>query len=102
MPMLTMLSDRFAGVTLPCAAAHAIGEAFHLVEHGVHRRHDVLAVDHDRGAARSAQRNVKHRPVFRHVDLLAAKHRVDARAQIRTPGELNEQAARLLVMRFFE
>ena len=60
MPMLTTLLMRLP-VCLPRAAADPLGEVGHLVEHGVHLGHDVLAVDHDRSrraapAARRARR----------------------------------------------
>ena len=47
MPMLTMLRDRLAGVAEPLAGADLVGELGHPVEHLVHRRHDVDAVDLD-------------------------------------------------------
>ena len=66
-------------------------------------RHDVLAVDHDRRAARRAQRHVQHRPVLGDVDLLAAEHRVDAFAQAALLGQLRRAARSVSsVMRFFE
>ncbi len=45
MPMLTMFADRLAGVALPLARAHAIGECRHAVEHLVHVGHHIDAVD---------------------------------------------------------
>ena len=48
MPMLIDVADALAGVALPVAAAHAVGEGRHLVEHRVHVGHDVAAVDDDR------------------------------------------------------
>ena len=42
------VADAFAGVALPRAAADAVREVGHLVEHGVDLGHDVLAVDEDR------------------------------------------------------
>ena len=52
------VADALAGVPLPSAAADAVGEVGHLVEHGVDLGHDVLAVDDDRlvPAARAARR----------------------------------------------
>ena len=49
------VADALAGVALPLAAAHALGERRHLVEHGVDLGHDVLAVDHDRSRPRGAR-----------------------------------------------
>ncbi len=68
----------------------------------MHVGHDVLPVDHDRLAARRAQRDVQHGAVLGDVDLLAAEHRVDARAQPRLAGELQEQRIVSSVTRFFE
>ena len=59
-------------------------------------RDDVLAVDDDPGAARSAQCHVEDGAVLRDVDLLAAEHRVDPLAQARLLGELQEESERLV------
>ena len=82
------VADALAGVALPVAAAHSVGEVGHLVEHRVNLGHDVLAVDYDRRAARRAQRDVQHGAVFGDVDLVAAEHRVDALAQPALLGQL--------------
>ena len=94
MPMLTMFVTALAGVAGPGAGADAFGEAGHPVQHRVDGRHDVLAVDDDRGAFRRAQRDVQHRAVFRDVDPVAAEHRVDTLAQAALLGELHEQRER--------
>ena len=52
MPMLITFLIGLAGEALPVAAAHAVAEVGHLVEHGVHVGHDVLAVDFDHGVLR--------------------------------------------------
>ena len=87
------VADALAGVALPCAAAHAVGEVGHPVEHGVDLGHDVLAVDDDRRAARCAQRHVQHGAVLGDVDLLAREHGVDALAQAGLLGEPKRAAA---------
>ena len=58
MPMLTTLRMRLPVWPVQRAAAHALGEVGHAVEHGVHLGHDVHAVDDDalRRAARAARR----------------------------------------------
>ena len=96
MPMLTTLRMRLPGVARPAPVADALGEVRHAVEHGVDSGHDVLAVDHDRGVARRAQRHVEHRAVLGDVDLLAPEHRVDAAAQTALLGKLQEQPQRLV------
>ena len=85
------VADALAGVALPVAAAHAVGEGRHRVEHGVDVGHDVLAVDHDRRAARGAQGDVQHGPVLGDVDLVAAEHGVDALAQAGLLGQLQSR-----------
>ena len=55
-----------------------------------------FAVDHDRLALWRAQRDVQHGAIFGCVDLLAAEHRVDPRAQARLFGELQQQLERLV------
>ena len=87
MPMLIDVADALAGVAFPFAAADAVGEVGHLVEHGVNLRHDVLAVDDDGCALRRPQGHVQHGAVFGDVDFLAAEHGVDPRAQ---PGFLGQ------------
>ena len=47
-------------------------------------------------SSRRAQRHVQHGAVFRNVDLLAAEHRVDLRAQARCLGESQQQPQRLV------
>ena len=97
------VADALAGVALPLAAADAVGEVGHLVEHGMHLRHDVLAVHDDRCASRRAQGDVQDGAVLGDVDLVTAEHGVDPRAQPAIPPPV---AARSLsvssVMRFFE
>ncbi len=85
------VADALAGVALPRAAAHAVGEARHLVEHGVDLGHDVLAVHDDRRPSRRAQSDVQDGALLRDVDLLAAEHGVDARAQTGLLGQLHKE-----------
>ncbi len=85
------VADPLARVSVPCPAADAIRKVRHPVEHGMNAGHDVLAVDQDRRAARRAQRDVEHGTFLRDVDLLAAEHGVDARAQAALLGEADEQ-----------
>src|SRR5215467_10570216 len=70
-----------ASMALPDAIADAIAEVHHLVEHSVHLRHHILAVDDDRCTSRCAQGHVQDGAVFRDVDLVTPEHGVDARAQ---------------------
>ena len=85
------VADRLACMAFPGAAAHAIREVGHAVEHRVDLGHHVHAVDYDRCAARRAQRDVEDGAVLRDVDLLAGEHGVDAGAQAGCLGEPNEQ-----------
>ena len=85
------IADALAGMPRPGASAQPIGEGRHLVEDGMDIGHHVLAVVQDGRAARRAQRDVKHRALFRDVDLVAAEHGVDALAQARLLGQLKQQ-----------
>ena len=85
------VADALPGVARPRAAPHRRREGGHAVEHRVHLGDDVLAVDDDRRRARRAQRHVQHRTLLGDVDLLAAEHGVDARAQPRLLGEREQQ-----------
>ena len=96
MPMLMTLRMR-----LPVWPFHAplrtrLAEVGHLVEHGVDLGHDVLAVHDDGRASRRAQGHVQDGPVLRDVDLLAAEHGVDPRAQAGFLGQLQEQLERFV------
>ena len=83
--------DALARMALPVAAPHAVDESAHAIEDRMNLRDDVFAVDDDRGSPRRAQRDMQHGAALGNVDLLAAKHRVDALAQARLLGELDEQ-----------
>ncbi len=90
------VANAFAGMPEPLAAADPIGECGHPVEHRVHPGYDVDAVDADALALWCAQCNVEHRTLLRHVDLLAAEHCVDARAQAALFGKIPQQSKRLV------
>ena len=82
------VADLLAGGAQPLAAADAVGEIGHFVQHGVDLGDDVFAVDQDRGAARRPQGDVEHGPAFGDVDFVAAKHGIDPLAQGRLVGQL--------------
>jgi hypothetical protein len=85
------VADRLAGVAFPRPAPDAVGEVGHLVEHGVHLGHHVLAV-HDNGCPpRGAQGHVQDGTLLRDVDLLPPEHGVDPRAQAGFLGKLQEE-----------
>ena len=90
------VADPLAGVPGPGSAAHAIRKVRHPVEHGMNLRHDVLAIDQDRRAARCAQRHVEHGSFLRDVDLLPAEHGVDPAAQAAVLRQADEQRHRLI------
>jgi hypothetical protein len=90
------VADAPAVVSQPSAAADAVGEAAHLVEHRVHGGHDVHPVHLDALAARRAQRRVEHGTVLGRVDPLAAEHRVAAAGDVDRAGEIEQQAQRAL------
>ena len=103
MPMLMTLRMRLPVWPFQAPLRTRSAKSRHLVEHRVDLGHDVLAVDDDRRVARRAQRDVQHRAVLGDVDLLAAEHGVDALAQARLLGELQQQPHRLVGgSRFFE
>ena len=91
MPILITLRMRLPVWPFQSPLRSAVGEGRHLVQHGMDLGHDILAVDDDGGAARRAQGDVKHRALLGDVDLLAAEHGVDALAQARLLGELEQQ-----------
>ena len=79
------VADAFAGMAFPLAAADAVGEIGHLVEHGVDLGHDILAVHHDGCRLRRAQGHMQDGAIFCDVDLVPAEHRVDALRAGRIP-----------------
>ena len=85
-----------AGVPAPPPVPDLVGERGHPIEHLVHVRHDVLAVEDDRRAARRAKRDVEHRALFRRVDSLAAEHRLDVFAQSTRVSQIDEEPDRLV------
>ena len=92
MPMLTTLRMCLPVYPRPGAAADLVGKCRHAVEHLVHLRHDVFAVNLDAGAARRAQRDMQNRAFFGIVDLLATEHRVPPRRDAALFGERQEKA----------
>ena len=85
------VADALAGLAFPVARTHAVGKVGHGVEDGVNVGHHIAAIVQECGAARCAQRDVQDSTIFRDVDLVAAEHRVDAIAQLRFLGELQQQ-----------
>src|SRR5207249_2567550 len=85
------VANALAGVTLPRATADAVGEVGHLIEDGMHLEHDILAVECYGRTFRGAQSNVQNGALLGDIDLLAAEHGIDATAQIRLFGELDEE-----------
>ena len=103
MPMLTTLRIGLPVWPFHVAGADAVGERGHPVEHLVHLRHDVAAVDDDRRARAAPQRDVEDGAVLGDVDLLAA--RTSRRCRSRRPGSsASATSSRSVssVTRFFE
>src|SRR5271165_3610753 len=85
------VANALAGMALPLAAPDAIAESRHLVQYGVDARNDVLAINLDHFALRSAQSDVQDRAFFRDVDLFAAKHGIDPLTQAGLLRQLQQQ-----------
>ena len=75
-PDVDDVADRRAGEARPLPRANSVRERGHPVEHGVHVRDDIDAVDDERAPARHAQRDVQDRAILGDVDPLAREHRV--------------------------
>ena len=91
MPILIDVADALAGMTAPRAGTHPLGELRHRVQHLVHVRHDVMAIDQDARIARRAQRHVQHRALLGDVDLVAAEHRIATLRHAALLRELQQQ-----------
>ena len=97
MPMLTTLRMGLPVWPVQRAAAHARREGRHAVEHRMHVRHDVVAVDEDALASGRAQGDVQHRAMLGGVDRGrrgTSRRRVRARPQ--RVGERQQQRKRLV------
>ena len=81
MPMLTTLRMRLPVWPFHSPLRTRLAEVGHLVQHGVHLGHDVLAVHDDGGVLGRAQGDMKHGAVLGEVDLVPAEHGLDALAQ---------------------
>ena len=102
MPMLITLRIALAGVTLPLARAHPLGEVAHPVEHPVDLGHHVDPVDDERGPLGHAQGHVQHRPVLGDVDPLAGEHRVPSPASPDSSASCTSRLKVSSVIRFLE
>ena len=91
-----------AGVPAPAAVPDLVGERGHPIEHRVHVRDDVLAIEDDRRVIRRAQRDVEHGTPLRRVDVLAAEHRLDVLAQSARLARSTRSRIVSSVMRFLE
>ena len=87
-----------AGHARPLAAAHALGERGHPLEHGLHVGVDILPVDDERGlrAGRSAQRGVQDGAILGRVDVLAREHRGVALGDAGLLGQAHERGEDLV------
>ena len=83
--------DGLAGVPFPFAAAYAVAELGHLLEHGMHLGHDVLSIHQNAGALGRAQSHVQHGAILGDVDFLAAEHGFDPPTQVTFLGQLEQQ-----------
>ena len=78
-------------MTFPFSAAYPNRNIRHILQHRVHVRHHVLAIDEDRAGFRRAQRDMQDRSPFCDVDLFPTEHCVDPLSQIGFYCQLNEQ-----------
>jgi hypothetical protein len=90
-PDVDHVANTLAGIACPFAATDPVGEVGHAVEHGMDLRHDIPAVDPNRGAGRGAQRGVQHGAVFRDIDLLTGKHVGDPLLEAGFPCEPHQK-----------
>src|SRR5271156_5449266 len=85
------IADRFPGVAFPLPAAYSIGKVSHLVEHGVHLGHHVLAILDDGLPIGSAQGDMQDGSLFGDVDFVAAEQGDRAEPQSGFPRQLEEE-----------
>ena len=80
-PDIHHIHDGFAGITLPFSIAYLCGKAGHFVQHLMHTRHHVLAVNYNTFVFGRAQRHVQYGAAFSFVDFFTGKHGVNTIAQ---------------------
>src|SRR6185369_10385074 len=85
------ISNPFARVTFPFAAAYTTAELRHPVQHMVNFGYDIGSIYNDGFIFRSTQGYVQHGPLLGGVDLFPAKHRVDSCPQARFCGQLEQE-----------
>ena len=85
------VTNTLAGVPLPFAASHPVGEVRHPVEHGMHLGHHVFAIHNDGRVSRCPQGRMQNRSLLGDVDLFSTKHGVDSFPQSKFLGELDQQ-----------
>jgi hypothetical protein len=73
------VADASAAMAAPRAATNAIGKFGHFVESSAFVRHHIFAVRNDRSMPGRTERSMQNGAIFRNVELLAAKHRIDSR-----------------------
>ncbi len=101
--MLITLRMRLPVWPIPAPLRTRSANAAILSKDGMDLGHHILSVVDDGRTSRHAQGDMKHRAILRGVDLVAAKHRVDAIPQPRLLGKLQPAALGVSsVIRFFE
>ncbi len=75
------VANPLASVAFPLPAPHPLAEGRHLVQHGVHRRDHILAVDNNLFSLGRTQGHVQHRPLLGDIDLVSPEHGIDVLAQ---------------------
>ena len=89
--------DALAAVSLPLAAAHALGKGTHGFENLVNLGNDIHAVHFDHLSLGRPESHVKDGPVLGNVDLLPCEHLVAVLLQTDFLGELNQVFQRLVI-----
>ena len=89
------VGDRLFAVAAPHAAVDAADQLGHLIEHAVHFRHHVDAVDRQALADRPAQGGVQGWATFRAVYQLAVEQGANGLLQAALAGQVDQQGAGL-------
>jgi len=95
------VGDRLLGVTAPQTVVDTAHEVGDLVQHLVHFRHHVDAVDRQLVAHRAAQGSVQGGAAFGGVDDLAFEQRFDRALEVDFVGQAHQQVAGLGVDQVF-
>ncbi len=93
--------NTLASMSLPVTATNLVAKSTHSFQDSMNLRHHILAINHDFLAFRSTKSDMKDSTIFRNINLIAMKHRINAIAKTRLLSQLAKQRQGLFVDAIF-